>query len=124
MTSKFRSKLEAKVALNLHERKVKYKYEAERIPYEVTHSYTTDFTLPNGIVVEVKGFFKPSDRNKHLRLKKQHPERDIRFLFDVDNRLHKNSETRYSDWCKKHGFLYAFKVVPQEWIDEPKKRRK
>jgi hypothetical protein len=22
-------------------------------------------------------------------------------------------------WCKKHGFRYADKLIPQEWFEEP-----
>ncbi len=56
------------------------------------------------------------DRTKHLLIKQQHPDKDIRFLFKVDNKINKASETRYSDWCEKHGFLYAFGEVPEEWL--------
>jgi hypothetical protein len=75
-----------------------------------------DFELPNGIIIEVKGWFKPADRTKHLSIKKQHPDLDIRFLFDNANkRLSKTSRTTYAQWCQKHGFKYAEKTIPKEW---------
>ena len=35
-----------------------------------------------------------------------------------NQKISKQSKTTYGMWCEKHGFLYAAKVVPQEWIDE------
>lgn len=99
------------------------RYEAKKIPYTKLsyHNYVPDWVLPNGIIIEAKGRFTAVDRAKHLLVREQHPELDIRMVFAYDNKIHKNSNTRYSDWCDKHGIIYAFKKVPQEWIDEPKK---
>jgi hypothetical protein len=102
----------------------KSKYESLKIPYikpATKHRYTPDWELPNGIIVEIKGRFTQFDRAKHLLIKDQHPNLDIRFVFKYDNKIHKNSDTRYSTWCEKHGFLYAFKGVPKEWLEEKKK---
>ena len=69
---RFRSGLESRTAAWLKLRKVKFKYEESRIPYsvaEVRH-YTPDFQLPNGIYIETKGRFIPSDRKKHLLINK------------------------------------------------------
>ena len=33
-------------------------------------------------------------------------------------RLNKKSKSTYADWCIKHGYLYADKDIPQEWIKE------
>ena len=99
------------------------RYECLKIPYTklTYHHYLPDFVLPNGIIIEIKGRFTATDRAKHMLVKEQHPEMDIRFVFKYNNKLYKNSKTRYSDWCRKNGFTYAFKQVPQEWINEPKK---
>jgi hypothetical protein len=45
------------------------------------HRYRPDFTLPNGIIIEGKGIFEAADREKHLLLKEQRPDLDIRFVF-------------------------------------------
>lgn len=83
------------------------------------HEYTPDFRLPNGIFIETKGRFVLEDRKKHVLIKQQHPELDIRFVFqNSKNKIRKGSPTTYADWCKKHGFLYADKTIPQEWLDE------
>tara|TARA_S200002703_G_scaffold24130_1_gene20967 strand:+ start:3495 stop:3842 length:348 start_codon:yes stop_codon:yes gene_type:complete len=98
------------------------KIEWEDLSYR---KYTPDFLLPNGIIIETKGRFTPADRMKHLAIQKQHPNLDIRFVFSNSNsKLRKGAKTTYADWCEKHGFLYADKDVPQEWIDEKKKPAK
>lgn len=121
---KFRSKFEATTALYLDRINVPYKYESLNLFYVKTHSYIVDFELPNGIIVETKGYFDAEDRAKHLEIKKMHPDRDIRFLFMADNKIHKLSETRYTDWCKRHGFPCAVSkegIIPKEWLLEKPK---
>ena len=74
----------------------------------------------NGIIVETKGRFVPADRRKHLKVKEQYPKLDIRFVFtNSKTKINKGSKTSYSDWCKRHGFLYADKVIPESWLEEP-----
>lgn len=71
----------------------------------------------SGLIVETKGRFTAADRKKHLLIKEQHPDLDIRFLFQRSaSRLSKKSKTTYADWCRKHGFQFADKVVPEEWL--------
>lgn len=118
----YRSGLEEKVSQQLQDLGVAYEYEKLKITYEVheNRTYTPDFKiLANGIIVETKGRFVAADRKKHLLIKKQHPEFDIRFVFSNSNaKLQKKSPTSYADWCNKNGFLYADKLIPQEWLDE------
>ena len=117
---KFRSKLEKRVYELSIKGKIKgAKYEAIRLPFSRVHFYCPDWVLPNGVVVEIKGRFTATDRTKHLAVKQTHPAVDIRFVFAQNNTLSKNSTTRYSDWCDKHGFLYAFKAIPKEWTTGP-----
>ena len=112
-----RSGLELLVATSLDERGVPYEYEKRVIRYTAPERrYIPDFELPNGVIIEVKGKFDGKDRAKHLLVRKQHPELDIRFLFPRDQRLSKRSNTVYSEWCEKHGFLYAIGEVPDEWL--------
>ena len=117
---KLRSGLEKEI-YNKYLKGTYARYESIRIPFHKVHVYKPDFVLPNGIILEIKGKFTSFDRAKHQAVQKQHPKLDIRFVFGFDNKLHKNSATRYSDWCKTHNFLYAVNCVPQEWLDEPKK---
>lgn len=115
----YRSGLEDKISEDLKDRNVKFEYEKLKIKYEVheDRTYTPDFTLPNGIIIESKGRFTPEDRKKHLLVKKQHPDLDIRFVFsNSKGKIRKGSKTTYADWCDKHGFMYADKRIPDEWV--------
>lgn len=120
----YRSGLEESVDTLLKESGIDGQYEQHKVMYTVPisyHEYTPDFRLPNGIFVETKGRFVLEDRKKHILIKQQHPELDIRFVFqNSKNKIRKGSPTTYADWCKKHGFLYADKTIPQEWLDERK----
>jgi hypothetical protein len=115
----YRSGLEENVATQLKKLGVTAEYETTKIKYRVEEdrSYTPDFVLPNGIIIETKGRFVAADRKKHLLIKKQHPELDIRFVFsNSKTKLSKSSKTTYGAWCTKHGYLYADKEVPLEWL--------
>lgn len=117
----YRSGLEEKIAEQLKELGVVAEYETTKIKYRVEKDcvYTPDWKLPNGIIVESKGRFVTSDRMKHLYIKKQHPDLDIRFVFSNSKvKINKGSKTSYADWCNKHGFLYADKLIPEEWLNE------
>ena len=120
----YRSGLEESVDALLKQSGVDGQYEQHKVMYVVPvsyHEYTPDFRLPNGIFVETKGRFVLEDRKKHILIKQQHPELDIRFVFQNSrNKIRKGSPTTYADWCKKHGFLYADKTIPQEWLDQIK----
>lgn len=115
----YRSGLEDRVSQQLKKLSVPVKYEELKIKYEVHdfRTYTPDFELPNGIIIETKGRFVLDDRKKHLLIKKQHPDLDIRFVFSNSNaKINKGSKTTYGMWCDKNGFLYADKLIPEEWI--------
>jgi hypothetical protein len=117
----YRSGLESKVSAQLNEAGVSFEYETFKIEYQVneTRKYTPDFRLPNGIIVETKGRFISDDRKKHLLVQQQHPDLDIRFVFSNSKaKLNKGAKSTYADWCIKHGFLYADKTIPEEWLNE------
>ena len=61
---------------------VKVEYETQKIQYVVPpKTYTPDFYFPEyDLHIECKGFLKMVDRKKHLLIKEQHPELDIRFV--------------------------------------------
>jgi hypothetical protein len=118
----WRSGLEERVAQELKALGVPVLFETTKIKYErpaKVHTYTPDFVLPNSIIIETKGYLISSDRQKHLLVKQQHPELDIRFVFgNSRNRINKGSPTTYADWCRKNGFKYADRSIPKEWLDE------
>ena len=124
----YRSGLEEEIANQLSQAGVAYSYEERVIPYtkpESRHKYTPDFVLHNGIIVESKGRFVTDDRKKHLLIKAQHPDLDIRFVFTRSKTtISKASKTTYADWCVKHGFLFADRCIPAAWLAEPSKNGK
>lgn len=120
----YRSGLEETIGLSLQRRGVDPAiFETTKIEYRVdeTRKYTPDWPLPNGIIVETKGRFTAADRKKHLLIKEQRPDLDIRFVFQRSTtRISKTSKTTYADWCNKHEFKYADKDVPDAWLKENK----
>lgn len=120
----YRSGLEVKNAAHFEAHGFPVHYEAARVKYTVPAriaSYSPDFPMTwNGIVIETKGVFSTSDRQKHILLKNEHPDLEIRFVFSNPNsRISKQSSTTYSAWCDKHGFQYAKSLVPVAWMKEP-----
>lgn len=116
----FRSGLEERVAEELRQAGISFTYEEQVIKYikpERPARYTPDFVLPSGIIVETKGRFLTADRQKHLLVKHQYPNLDIRFVFSRSkDRISKQSRTTYADWCEKNGFMYADRSIPKEWL--------
>ena len=107
--TKFRSGLEKQVATQLDEEGVGYEYEELKISYlkpAEQSTYTPDFVLDNGIIIETKGQFVTSDRKKHKIIKNQHGDKyDIRFVFsNPKTKIGKKSKTTYADWCERFGF--------------------
>ena len=104
----YRSNSEYNTSLVLLKNNIEFQYESDNIPYEWREDkkYIPDFILPNGIILEVKGRFMLEDRKKHLFIRDQHPEVDIRFVFDNPTRkLYKGGKMTYGDWCEKYTLL-------------------
>lgn len=130
----YRSGLEARIAKQLTDAKVPFKFEESKLQYFLKvrkgscedcgstlvlqeHWYTPDFELTDsGIIVETKGLFSSKDRTKMRAVKAQHPELDIRMLFYSNGKLNKGKPLKYEDWCQKYGFKYAFKTLPLDWM--------
>lgn len=130
-----RSKFEDTIAKELDDAGVKYDYETTAFEYQEpirknlaicgdcgssnllrTGWYTPDFFLENGIIIETKGRFTAADRRKQLAVRESHPDLRIVMLFMSDNKIHKNSNTRYSDWCMQHNIEYAIGSPLKEWL--------
>lgn len=135
--AKYRSKLEEKVAKQLHDAGIEFSYEELKVPYTVPAreaKYVTDFVLMDGdkaIILEAKGRFggphrnDASERQKFLLLKEQYPDLDIRFVFQSAHKtkIYPGSKTTVAQWAETHGFPYSDKgVIPEEWLP-PKKSR-
>ena len=122
----YRSGLELTIAEKLKADKVSFRYEAIKIEWEdlAYRTYTPDFVLANGIIIETKGRFMAADRRKHIAIKKQHPKLDIRFVFTNSKaKLSKGAKSSYADWCIKHGFRYYDRIIPEDWLKEKGKNK-
>jgi hypothetical protein len=128
LESGYRSKFEERIAKQLEEADVSFEYEPEKLNYIVparAATYRYDFRLPNDIRVEAKGRFRTaSERQKLILVKQAYPEMDLRLLFQNANLpIYKGSKTTYAEWADSHGFIWAEKKVPDEWIKEAKRKR-
>ena len=124
-TSNFRSGFEAKTAHYLTRLGVEFEYESTKIKYMKVATYTPDFILPNGIIVETKGLWTSEDRTKHLLIREQHPELDVRLCFqNARNKIRKGSKTTYAIWCEKKGIKYCDKTIPKSWLNTHKSTRR
>lgn len=124
MAAGFRSGLEQKTADDLRARGVPFGFEEDVVRYTIPqsdHKYHPDFVnRRNGQVYETKGIFDSTDRKKHLFIKAQWPDLDIRILAkDIDKPTNPGVKQTIRQWCAKHGIPCANLPVPQEWLDEP-----
>lgn len=124
----FRSGLEEVNAQFLLKVGVEVAYEQHALQYTQPvklRKYTPDFILPNGIIIETKGRFLTADRQKHKLILECHPDLDIRFVFSNPHQtISKQSKTTYAKWCEHHGFHWAHKIIPEQWIaEQPTNRR-
>ena len=116
--SKFRSKLEEKVANLLSQLEIKFEYETKKIPYVIQHNYTPDFILPNNIYLECKGYWEPADRRKIKQVKKDNPDLDLRMVFQAPyNTISRKSKTTYAQWCEKLDIPWtSYSNIPLDWL--------
>lgn len=133
MDTPYRSGFESRLAEKLHSEGVDFVYEDYTYPIELSvvgHKclecgskkigrssvFTPDFFFKNW-VIEAKGKFTARDRKRVLALLET-PSLKGHFgmLFMRDNKLSKNSPTRYSTWCEKNGIPYAFGWFKKEWL--------
>ena len=118
----YKSLLEVKFADELKRIKnVEITYETVRLPYTLRRYYLPDFVCRKAsggvFYIEVKGYFRGTDRVKLKAVREAHPEADVRLLFAANNKISSKSDMRYSDWCEKNGFTYAIKEIPKEWFE-------
>ena len=120
-----RSKLEQQFESMLKEFNVQYDYEITKVPYIVPqsdHTYTVDWTIINGLLIETKGYLADStERKKYILIKEQHPELDLRFVFSDPNKKCGGMKTTHAQWADKAGFKWcSIRDTEQikQWITE------
>lgn len=115
----FRSKFEESVYINARRSRKKLEHEPFFISYTMKGSYLPDFTLPNGIIVEAKGYLDAGAARKMLAVKKSNPQLDIRFVFqNANGKRNKRSKERFWEWAERHGFQWAEGTIPLAWWKE------
>lgn len=124
---KFRSQGERDFAAYLTRKKVNWGYESEKLQY--LSDYNPDFIITrpdeSKLYIEFKGYLKPTDRSKMIKVKKLNPNADIRIVFQrAQNKLNKNSSTTYWQWAEKNGFPWANNEVPESWLNVSQPKRK
>jgi hypothetical protein len=94
-----------------------YEPEDEKLIWQPKpRNYLPDFRIQTtGVLVETKGQFTSDDRTKVLTVIQQNPTKDLRLVFQRDNRLSPVSETTYTGWCRQHGIQFAMGRIPKEW---------
>jgi hypothetical protein len=124
----FRSKFEREIAEQIGRR---YKtpldeyYEKVRLRYPDTKEgtrtrlYIPDFVLPNGIVIEAKGYFRLENKKKYRQVKKWFPELDLRIVFQEPTGI-KAGEN--GAWCRKYRIPFASCRIPEAWFTDMGKR--
>ncbi|GAF93316.1 unnamed protein product, partial [marine sediment metagenome] len=124
----YKSGLEADVAKQLKHGKKKIQYEWCPLAYVLPERlYWPDFWINreggDDVLVEVKGYLDGDSQRKMRAVKEAHPYLNIVFLFGVDKYgnprnppIRKGAKMRYSDWCEKYGFDYAFGNLKKEWL--------
>jgi hypothetical protein len=121
----FRSKLEKRIARQLKRAGVKWTYESTKIPYikngKISH-YHPDFHVNRRFHLEAKGYFVGGARDRHklLLVKAQHPDLDLRIVFEREGHLvSPYSSMTYADWAEENGIPWGGGgKVPEEWLEE------
>lgn len=116
---------EQRVAKKLTDQGVAFIYEPHALPYSVERKYIPDLLIGD-IYIELKGFFRQDAQRKMKAVKAQHPDLDIRFLFQRGNSPVHGAKKRKdgtkmtcAEWADRYGFTWAEgEVIPQEWINE------
>jgi ribonuclease BN (tRNA processing enzyme) len=107
-------------AENMEATNIPYEYEPDTFEYRVeeTKHYTPDYKYKKRgrgptkyFYVEYKGVLKLEDRKKAERMRAQHPDVEIYFVFQRHlNKICKGSKTTYGMWCDKNGFGWSDKL--------------
>jgi hypothetical protein len=113
--ARYRSRFEARV----HKAAPAAEYETVKVRFvqpAKARTYTPDFKLPSGVLVESKGRFTTADRQKMVWVRDQNPDLDIRILFmNARVPIRKGSKTSYGDWASANGFEWSEGTIPADW---------
>tara|TARA_R110002167_G_scaffold307969_1_gene512592 strand:+ start:206 stop:568 length:363 start_codon:yes stop_codon:yes gene_type:complete len=113
---------EAQVISDLVARDIPHEYEPEKLSYYVERNYIPDLKIGT-MIVELKGYFRQDSQRKMKAVKSQHPELDIRFVFQKASSTIQGAKKRKDgskmtcqQWADRNGFIWAEKTIPEEWL--------
>lgn len=113
---------EERVIDDLKQRSVPHMYEPEKLAYYVERYYVPDLKVGT-MYVELKGYFRQDAQRKMKAVKAQHPELDIRFVFQNANATIQGAKKRKdgskmtcAEWAERNGFVYSEGTIPEEWL--------
>lgn len=116
---KFRSNFEESIWKAARRSRKKLEYEPIFLSYVIKGSYCPDFVLPNGIIVEAKGYLDAAACRKMKAVKASNPDLDIRFVFqNANGKRNRRAKLRNYEWAEKHGFPWAEGTIPLDWWRE------
>lgn len=122
----YRSGFEQKVQADLACKGIHCEYETLKLKYTVPakeRTYTPDFVLPNGIILETKGYFDAENFTKMVLVIQQHSHLDIRLVFQrPNNKIRKGSKTTYAMKCDKLGIRWGVPSDIEKWAKEPARK--
>jgi hypothetical protein len=122
MSPTFRSKFEEDIYNAAKRSRKSLKHEPYFIPYVIKGSYLPDFVLPNGIIVEAKGYLDAAACRKMKAVKAHNPHLDIRFVFqNANGKRNRRAKLKNWEWAEKHGFQWAEGTIPLDWWKEERR---
>jgi len=113
-----RSMGEVRCAADMDKRKVKYRYEDLKLTYQYEpQTYTPDFILENGAIIEYKGKMTNETRKKILAIIRCNPDIQLHLVFEKpNNKIRKGSKTAYWQWAEKNDIPWSEHYVKKEWL--------
>lgn len=91
-----------------------FAYEAVDLPY--TYSYVPDFYMGGKVVYEAKGVLDQDTIRKMRAVKAQHPDWDIRLIFQRPTNRISGTKMTYADWAERNGFPWCGPNIPKHWL--------
>ena len=140
----YRSGLEQNVATHLKDNSISFGYEPFKLEYTVikktagvsckccgneeliyTKKYLPDFHVKGtDLLLEPKGLFSFSDRNKQLQVQNQNPDWEIVIIFQSPRtKISPKSKYTYASWCDKNGLKWFAYKDSSKWLDYIKKKK-
>lgn len=118
----FKSKFETSVYEAAIRSGKSLEYETVVLDYTIRGKYHADWLLPNGIIVETKGYLDAAAAKKMIAVKTAHPDLDIRIVFqNASMKRNKRAKMTYGEWATKHGFIWSQGTIPLSWFKEKRK---